>query len=335
MNPNEPQPTAPQPTEQPAGKPNDRPVEQPFVQPTSEPAPTINPVTDVTGTPLATPEPSGIGAAPTPPTVSGQSPKDKKKLLLIAAIVGGVLLLAVIAVVVYLAMTNVSKQDYANAASQYNEVSSANTDLTRKVQVLAASTSAGTDEEFAADVKDVEEAITKLKDENKKLGNEKAAKVGEGGKLYDTFDTKLNAYADYAQELVASIKVIRSDFGVCDEVGKATEEAARAKALRECADSFKSTATIPNAEFKAYIDASKPVYEKYAKSYEGVVALTDRFGSNYAQYRTLNAEVLDARLELRKISGTLSTSLNERDKQMSVKDDAKALADYFNEQQRK
>lgn len=330
MNPNKPQPN-----EQPVGQPNEQPVEQPDVQPTPEPTPSLNPVTDITGAPVATPEPSSIGAAPTPPASPSQPPKDKKKMILIASIIGGVLLLAVIAVFVYFAMTSVSKQDYANAAGQYNAVSSANTDLTRTVRTLATSVSAGSDEEFDANAKKVEEAITKLKDENEKLGNEKAAKVGEGAKLYDAFDTKLNAYAEYAQGLVASIKVIRSDFGSCDEVSKATEDTARAKALRECADSFTSTATIPNAEFKAYVDASKPEYEKYAKNYEAIVALDDRFGSNYEQYRTLRTEVLASQTKLREISRTLSTSLNERDDKMSVKNDAKALADYFNEQQRK
>lgn len=287
--------------------------------PVAAPATPVTPVTPV----------ASANTAPSP------APKNNKKLIIIASAVAGVVLLAVIAIFVYIAMTSVSKQDYANAAKQYNEVSSANTALNRTVRTLGTSTSSGTDEEFAEDAKKVEEAIATLKTENEKLGNEKASKVGEGGELYKNFDTKLTAYAGYADELVVSIKTIRTSFKSCNEVSKVTEEAARAKALRECADQLNTEANIPNAEFKAYIDGLKPEYEKYAKSYEAMVALANPRGSDYDKYRELRTESLNAQTKIREVARTLSTALNERDDKMSVKDDAKALADYFNAQQRK
>lgn len=295
------------------------------------------PVTPVNEPPVAAPAEPVTPVTPVAPagTAPGQAPKNNKKLVIIASAIAGVVLLAVVGIFVYLAATSVSKQDYANAAKQYNEVSSANTALNRSVRALGTSTSAGTDEEFAEDAKEVEEAIATLKTENEKLGNEKASKVGEGGELYKNFDTKLTAYAGYADELVASIKTIRSNFKSCNEVTKAADDNARVKALKECSSQLNTEANIPNAEFKAYIDGLKPEYEKYAKSYEAMLALSNPYGSDYDQYRALRTESLAAQTKIREVARTLSTSLNERDEKMSVKDDAKALADYFNAQQRK
>lgn len=305
--------------------------------PNDQPEVPATPVTPANEPPVAAPAEPVTPVTPVAPvsTAPGQAPQNNKKLVIIASAIAGVVLLAVIGIFVYIAMTSVSKQDYANAAKQYNAVSAANTDLNRAVRTLGTSTSSGTDEEFAEDAKKVEDAIATLKTENEKLGNEKASKTGEGGELYKNFDTKLTAYAGYADELVASIKTIRTNFKSCNEVTKAADDNARAKALKECSSQLNTEANIPNAEFKAYIDGLKPEYEKYAKSYEAMIAISNPYGSDYDQYRALRTESLAAQTKIREVARTLSTALNERDDEMSVKNEATALADYFNAQQRK
>ena len=199
--------------------------------------------------------------APVATTSSTPTPSSNKKLILIASIVGGAVLLAVIGIFVFIALTSVSKQDYANAAEQYNEVNSANSALVRSASSLSNSTS-DSDAEFNKALKTAEEAVTTLKTENEEFGKLKAVSVGEGKDLYKTFDDKLEAYIVYGNDLISSVKTLRPALVTCDEVSEAATDA-RVQALKDCADALGKVNDIPNAEFKKFIGAMKDGYSSY------------------------------------------------------------------------
>lgn len=298
------------------------------------PEPVVTPVESVPVAPV--PEPTApapadpimpVGSAPSP------APQDKKKLFTIIGIIAGVVILAVIAVLVYLSMTSVSKQDYAAAADQYNEVRSSSAALSREVSGLSRSATAS-DATFDEAAKTVEEALATIKNENEELGKLKAVKVGEGKKLYDTFDQKLDAYLAYAQELLATVKDVRPALVKCDEVGDTTAADARVAALKACSEAFNQVGDLPNAEFKAYANVLKTEYANYATTYEKMNALSNPFGANYDEYRDLRDQMTESQSKIRDANKTFSDAVRARDDELSVKDSADTLAKYLNDQQR-
>ena len=282
---------------------------------------------DVPAAAEPTPVTSAPSSAPTP------APKDNKKLITIAAIIAGVVLIAVIAIFSYIGVTSVSKQDYADAAKQYNAVREASTDLTRSVTGLSRVTS-GTDSEFNESTKEVEDAIAALKTENEALGKLKASTVGEGKELYSEFDTKLDAYIAYGNEILTSVKNVRPALVTCDAVGDATGDDARVSALKACSTALGDVKDIPSAEFKTFIEKMKTEYTTFATTYESITKLTSPFGSQSAEYRALRDKITSAQTNIRTASREFSTAMDKRDDELSVKDAAEALRTYLNEQQR-
>lgn len=319
------------PTAEPAAA--DTPVSSPFGTPAESQAP-VTP--SAPGTPGVAPEtPSAFGSAPGAPlTTPPGAPKNNKKLITIIAAAAGVVVLAVIAVIVFLAMTTVSKQDYAAAAGQFTTVSSANSSLTRSVSALSSGVT-DEDAEFNTAVKNAEDAIAKLKSENDELGKLKAVKVGEGGDLYKTFDGKLEAYLEYGSGLITSVKNVRPALITCDAISDANDAAARVTALKACSEALGKVNDIPNAEFKTYIGALKTEYASYATTYEKMAAITNPYGAQYEEYKTVRDQMYDILDNISAATKTFTSGLNQRDKDLSVKDSANALADYLNEQQRK
>ena len=285
------------------------------------------PVTEAPVAPVTTSSTGGV-------TPGLKKPVNKKLLIIIGSAVG-VVFLAIVAVLVFLSLSAVSKEDYRAATLQYNEVSRSSTALTGEVASLSSSLSRSTDAEFATQTEEVADAITKIRDENKKLGEEKAVKVGEGKELYTTFDTKLAAYTSYADDLLASVKSLRPAMAVCGKISDAKENATRVTALKACSTSLNDVKDLPNAEFKTFVTVLQKSYSEYAVAFEKTVALTAPFGAQNAEYKALRDQASAAQKNITTASREFSSSLNERDKEMSVKESADALAKYLTEQQRK
>lgn len=303
--------------------------ETPQSQPT-EPQPTVPPVTPT----QPTTEPTPVETAPvTPSTPPSPSPENKKKLLILAGI-AGVVILAIIAVIVFFAMNSVSKQDYADAARQFNAVSRASSALTTDVSALNRSVSreGGT---FDEDVKEIEESFATLKTENEKLGGLKAVRVGEGGELYKTFNDKVKAYVANGEQILASVKNLRPALLDCASVNSTTDAAARVAAMKECSTSLGEVKDIPNPEFKTFIDKLKTGYSNYATEYEKLSAITSPFGANYEQYKAQREKLTAAQTSISDATKEFQDAVEKSDDQLSVKDSADALGDYLNEQQRK
>lgn len=308
----------------------------------NQPEPTDQtPATETPVTP-AGPTPANPFEQTTPATTSstggvtpGQKKPVNKKLIAIIGGAVGVILLAIVGVAVFLALTTVSKEDYRAATLQYNEVSRSSSALTREVSSLSSGLSRSTDAEFAASAKEVEEALATLRDENKKLGGEKAVTVGEGKELYTTFNTKLSAYTAYADELMTSVKSLRPAMVVCEKISDEKDNAGRVTALKACSTALGDVKDLPNAEFKTFVGVLQKSYSDYATAFEKTAALTAPFGAQNAEYRALRDQATEAQKNITTASREFSSALGERDKEMSVKESADALAKYLTEQQRK
>lgn len=282
------------------------------------------------------PTPNVIPATPFTPGEPVPEPpkKNTKKIILIASVAAGVVLLAIIAIVIFLFLTTVSKADYRDAAKQFNQVTSASSSLNSDVSSLGASSGSTSDSDFEKSLKDTQDSLDTIKNENESLSKLKAVRVGEGGDLYKTFDDKLDAYLAYGNDLVASVKNLRPAMVACDKVSDADDAAARVAALKTCATSLNDVKDLPNAEFKTFVTELATAYTSYAKTYEGISALTNPYGTQYEQYKTLRDEMYATQDKISAASKTFQESLEKRDDELSVKASADALADYLTEQQR-
>lgn len=322
--------------------------------PSSVPAPEEAPVAPVES-PAAIPTPDAttpnpvLGSAPVTPAdplapaaatfVASGAPAPKKsntnKIILIASIVGGVVILGIIAVVLFLMFTTVSKQDYRDAAVQFNDVSRASSALTTSASTLGRSASGSTtDATFQESLKSSQDAITKIETENDELSKLKAVRVGEGATLYKTFNDKVDAYVAYAKGLVTSVENIRPAMVVCDKVSDANDAAARVTALKACSTALGDVKELPNSSFKKFVDEIKTAYASYATIYEGISALTSPYGAQYEQYKTLRDSMYETQDKITAASKEFSSSLTASDKEFSVKESADALGAYLTEQQR-
>jgi len=288
------------------------------------------PVPLAESTPVTAPIGSGEAVVPTP------EPKktDKKKLILIAGVIGGVVLLAIVGVILYLALMTVSKKDYAEAATQYNTLSSANSTLVRGVSSLSSGVSSDEDDEYNETLKEAETSLETLKSENEKLGDLKATRVGDGKELYAAFDSKLNTYAEYAGSIIGSVKTARPALFTCAKVSDTKDTASRLAALKECSTALDAVKDIPNAEFKTFADSLKAGYAKYVTTYTSYVALTDPLGAQYEQYKELRDEITATQKDLSTAAKDFSAAVKKHDEEVSVKDSANALGKYFTEQQK-
>jgi len=299
----------------------------------------MNPTTPETPNQVPSPEPTPAPEAPIATTPLGSpTPEPKKsvskKTFIIAGSIVGVVLLAIIAALVYVSMNSVSKQDYAAAATQFNKVSSASSALSGDVSALGRSVD-DDDAAFNEDVIAAEASFTTLETENEALSSLKAVKVGEGKELYDTFNSKVKAYTENGQTILTSVKNVHPALVVCGDSGSSSDAAARVAALKACSESLNKVADLPNANFKTYIDTLKTAYTEYVAAYEASQAIASPFGAGNAQYKVERDKMSAAQKTISTASREFSAAMNKQDEALSVKDSAKALAAYLNEQQRK
>lgn len=298
--------------------------QQPIDQP-AQPTPVVTPPTT----------PPANEAAPIAPTPApAPAPKKTKKIILLASIIGGVILLAVIAVIVYFSMTSVSKEDYADAARQFNEVTRAASDLTSDMASLNSNIDASEDV-FNEDVAAVEETVSKIKAEHEELGKLKAVRVGEGGKLYDTFDKKLDTYLTFGDQIITSVKNVQPALLVCSEVRETTTNEARTTAIKACATSLGKVKDIPSPEFKTYITSLQKGYEDFAAAYEAVNDIQNPFGSGYEEYQEQRDKISDIQQKIRDANETFADAMTQKEEELSVDASSEALSNYLNDQQRK
>jgi len=259
---------------------------------------------------------------------------NRKKLITVASIAGGALVLAIIATILYVSLMTVSKQDYRDAVVQYNAVSGAGSKLTSSIKAFSSSTMSGSDEAYDSAVKTAEGSITSIQEENTKLAELKAVRIGEGKELYTAFNNKLTTYLAYGDDVIGSIEKVRPALVTCAGISKASTSDAQLAAVKSCSTTLNSVNDVPNAEFSTFINSLKGGYTKYITVYEGMSALTSPFGSQYDQYKSLRDQMNAIQKDIQAASKTFSTDIAKHDSDVSVKASADALGNYLSKQQK-
>jgi len=306
----------------------------PTSSPTPDPVAPVEPVVPVEPMTPTSPSAAPI-AVDTPVTPSPEVKKSNKKLLTIIGAIAGVVLLAAIAALLYSTLSGASQEDYKEAVTQYNATSSANSAFTSDVATLVSGLNSDTDDEYNTALKDAETSLAKLKDENTKLGDLKAVKVGEGKELYKTFNDKLTTYVAYGGDVLGSVKKARPAIIACDDARSTTDSAARVSGLKNCSSKLAAVGDLPNPAFNTYIKSISVAYADYATTYEKVSALTNPLGAQYEEYKMLRDQLNAASKSLSTASKDYQTAVKKSNDEVNVKDQAQALGNYLSEQQTK
>jgi len=279
----------------------------------------------VAAAPFAQPA-APIGAAPVgvPAQPLPSNGKTKKLIILISIIVGAVVVLGVIAIVV-LSMFMVSKKDYRDAATQYNVVASASSDFRSDASSLQYSTSSSTtDTVLANNIDSIKTSVIKLQDQNKKLSALKAVRIGEGKKLYDTFNTKLTAYTVYADNLATSLQSVHPALKACSD-----STLKGVALLNSCVDAINKVGTMPDADIKAYVTVLQTQYVALQGVTTQLTALTDPYGKQYEQYKSLRDQGYAIQDKMSAASKDLSSNAAKHAKEVDPADQANALGDFL------
>jgi hypothetical protein len=307
-------------------------------------APTPNPfgaasfgadATVTSGAPLAVPT-TPLGSSPTSPV--GSSPNSnpvtnlmngpKKKLVILIAIIVGALVVLGIAAFIVMNFLLVSKADYRAATTQFNNVSSAYSDLSSDASRLQYDTSSSTtDTEFTNDSEAVTTKIKTFQDANTKLATLKAVKSGEGKKLYSTYDTKVKAFTIYAQDLVTSVKSYRPAVKACKDATTLT-------LLSGCVTALSAVGEIPNVDLKQFVTTIQTQYKAYLDVKTKVAAITDPYGKQYDQYKVLRDQGYAIQDKISAAGSDFSSNAKKHGDEIDPASDANALGEYLAKQTR-
>jgi hypothetical protein len=316
-------------------------------------APTVEPVPTPVAFAPSTPNPFGgapfspIAVTPVAPTPFGVQPvgapvvpgtplssnKKKKLIILISSIVGGLLILGVIAFVLFSIFT-VSKKDYSDATSQFNEVSAAASTLdTAGIAVQFDTDSSTTDTKLNNDVSTVQDSITKLQAANSKLATMKAVKLGGGKSLYATFNTKITAYTSYIQDYITSVKSYHPAAIACgDDSASASAAEAQAK-IAACVAALNGATDLPNPDIKTYVAALLTQYKSAQSIATQIVALQDPYGDDYTQYSALEDQLSTVENTISSAYTDFSSNATKHATDVDPSDAANALGDYLVKQE--
>ena len=273
-----------------------------------------------------------VGATPVHASTAPGAPKSKKPFI-IGGIIAAVVVLLVIIVTVILATMSVSKSDYREALNKYEDLRTANSKLTTNVSRLSYTISSGTDTTFKNNIEAVEDGLDTVKAENEELGKLKAVKTGEGAKAYEAFDKKLEGYLSYSNNLVASIKNLREPLLACNEATKGVsasrDRSAISAVIKSCTDKIDSVKSVPDPDMKAFIEALKTSLKELDTVVSELGGITDPYGAQYEQYKSLRDRTTKVQENLRNASKDLSSNLEKRDKDTSPKEESLALSELL------
>jgi hypothetical protein len=251
-------------------------------------------------------------------------PKKINKAVLFA-IIAGVLVLLSVAVILYLFLTQVSKEEYAAASAKYDAVAKSTEALYEKIDTLQVTV--GTSSNFEAIVNDTNTEIEDLKKENNELKKLKAVHIGEGRKLYSAYDNKLTENISYTSTLVESYKKFVTPTKDCRTTSNALAEAALVEALDVCAKSLKEVKGITNPELQTYATSLTSSYDKYAVSLRGFINTKDR---QSPQAKTYSDELSKATNEIYEANIAFKESVEKKFNNEQLEKLGTTLSDYLN-----
>lgn len=259
-------------------------------------------------------------------TVSTHTSNNRLKKILPIVVAVAALLLGALAI--YAILVGPSKQPYRDALTQYRNVYTANVQFTNSGAAINAS--GASDEQFAVNIKTVQDAATSLQTENEALASMDVLKEGEGKELYEAFDAKLQDYLAYNESVLASIEKIRPVVYVCTmQMNSISEDAASATALRNCAKDLAALKDVPDADYKKLVESFSKTYVKAAEIVEKSVALSDPDGADKSAKTKLSGQLEAEIANLSTASATLATDLQKNRAEVDITETAMALDAYL------
>ena len=272
--------------------------QQPVVPPTDTPS---------SSAPQATTPP----AAPQSPTgYSTSAPHDNKNPLKLILIIGGALLVVGIVVAVLVSSLTVSKKDYQDAYSAYMDITSESFTLSSKISSLQYGLSSGTDTSFNNDYDAAKDAVEAMRQENKELSELRAVKVGDGKKQYETFNTKLEEYLDFADDVIVSLKDMRGASVTCDKASDTLDDNVVA-GINDCLAALKKIGDTPNKDIQAYVTKMTTETERLLTLSKQMATITDPYGSQYDQYKSIRDQIYDVQDNLRDASTDFNSNFEK------------------------
>ena len=278
------------------------------MDPNNQQQPVVPPAdTPSSSAPQATTPP----AAPQSPTgYSTSAPHDNKNPLKLILIIGGALLVVGIVVAVLVSSLIVSKKDYQDAYSAYMDITSESFTLSSKISSLQYGLSSGTDTSFNNDYDAAKDAVEAMRQENKELSELRAVKVGDGKKQYETFNTKLEKYLDFADDVIVSLKDMRGASVTCDEAGDTLGDNVVA-GINDCLAALKKIGDTPNKDIQAYVTKMTTETERLLTLSKQMATITDPYGSQYDQYKSIRDQIYDVQDNLRDASTDFNSNFEK------------------------
>jgi hypothetical protein len=310
------------------------PIENPTPAPTPAPVPTPIPIANPFGTAPVSSEPTPAPLPGQPIASVGSSPNTnlvanlmgdpkKKKLIVLIGIIVAILVVLGVAALILVGILFPSKADYRDAALQFNKVSSAYSDLSSNASKLQYDVSGSTtDTEFTNDGDSVNKSLQAFQDANKTFADMKAVKIGDGKKLYDTYQGKVTLFVAYANDIFTSVKSFHPVAKACADVSTIT-------LLNECVTALNNIGSVPNADLNQYVTTIQTQYKAYLDVKTKISAITDPYGSQYDNYKAIRDQGYAIQDKISSASSDLRSNLSKHANDIDPASSANALGDFL------
>ncbi len=347
MSPDQNQPGAPWPPQQPEQSPEPQqqsPVSAPEPQQAApvaaeQPIPQAAPAVPVYQEQSVTP--AGQMVAPVGGYPGGPAPlpprKSKKGLIITLISVGAVLIIAAVFIILYFTLWTVRPQDYKAAADITNGLSSLDKTSRDDLDKIINPGSSQTAEQLTEASDKASKSLSTYEDAVKKLDSERALHDDSIKKLYDTYKDKLKTYTDFANNYLESAKIGRAAILACSDYSKKFSDSDslsyddyKKLYLDPCKAELSKASNIKDEDLKkvingysTYLDDSAPAVKKV---YE---ALSSK---DYSAYTSAAKELQPISTKFSDISKDASDNIKKRyDATKGTTDASDALLKALNE----
>lgn len=279
--------------------------------------------------PPYTPQPVAQPAAYAAPSAPGKS--SSKNLIIALSIAGGLVLIGVIVVIVIVMLLTVSREDYAMAANQMNEVRTAASATSSDISSVQYGYKYNTDTEFNNNVDKMNKSLIALKDESAKLGELKAMQLGEGKEKYAAFDSKVQAFIEYSESVGKSLIDLRKTQTSCDTSGVSTTEGLSElnSSISVCLSALRSIESTPDKNVQEYITEYIKLTEDLQRVVSSLSGISDPYGSQYDQYTALRDQLYKIQDRATDLGSDYISNSEKRAREVDVKNEANALIQFL------
>ncbi len=297
--------------------------------PVSAPAPEVQAAPEAPA-PAVAPAPSFAAVAETPLATLPQ--KNKKTGLLIGIIGAAIVVLAGIGFLIFFLISQVSKEDYQAANTQYDKVAVEAEKLNDLgdsfMSELSNAKDAAAYDTFSEETK---ATLASAKTQNDELAKLKAAKFGESGKLYGKFNDKFKSSVTYKGELITSFdKVMNAMFECRKDMDTSNPEKVDiSKYYKSCSDQLDAAGTLPNKALETYrkeVVAQFSTMSTVYTEYKSAVA-----SKNQTAVDEANKKGRAASDKITEAAKTAKDSLNTDVKANDTTEEGKALKAFLDE----